>query len=67
MLIRTSTSKVGENAHKITKSITLTKRGLKVFANVISCKKKLRFMVEEAARKGKGVVTNKNRLGVEIG
>jgi len=39
MLTRTSTSKVGKKAHKITKSITLTKKKLKVFTNVIGCEK----------------------------
>jgi len=28
--------------------------------------KRLRFMVEEAARKGKGIITNRNELGVEL-
>jgi hypothetical protein len=29
--------------------------------------KRLRFMLEETTRKGKGVATNENGLGVELG
>jgi hypothetical protein len=37
--MRTFASKVGENAHKITKLIILIKRGLKVFTNMVGCEK----------------------------
>ncbi len=31
-----------------------------------SATKRLRFMVEEAIGKGKGIITNRNELGVEL-
>jgi hypothetical protein len=45
--MNTSTSKVGENAHKITKLIILTKG----FSRAWSTTKKLKFTMEEVARK----------------
>jgi hypothetical protein len=37
--MRTSTSKVGESAHKITKLITFTKWGLRVSASMVDYEK----------------------------
>jgi hypothetical protein len=52
MLMKTSTFKVGENAHKITKSIILIKQGLRV-SQAWSAVRKLRFMVKETIRKAR--------------
>jgi hypothetical protein len=37
--MRTFASKVGESAHKITKLIILTKRGLRVFTSMVGYEK----------------------------
>jgi hypothetical protein len=50
VLMRTSTFKVGESAHKITKSIIFIKRGLRV-SRVWSAVKRLRFMVKKTIGK----------------
>jgi hypothetical protein len=65
--MRTFAFKMGENIHKIIKLIIFTKRGLRVFTSMVGSVKRLRFMVEKMAGKGKGVATNENGLGVELG
>jgi hypothetical protein len=64
--MKTTTSKVGESAHKITKSIILIKRGLKV-SRVWSAVKRLKFMVKETIGKAREWQTNGNGLGVKLG
>jgi len=66
MLMRTLTSKMGESAHKITKSIILIKRRLRV-SRVWSAVKTLRFMVKETIGKAREWQTNGNGLGVKLG
>ncbi len=65
MLMKASTSKMGENAHKINETITFLSRGLRAFKGVINYER-LRFVAEEVTRKIKKVATNKNGLGVHL-
>jgi hypothetical protein len=52
VLMRTSISKVGDSAHKITKSIILIKQGLRV-SQAWSAMRRLRFMVKETIKKAR--------------
>ncbi len=52
MWMRTSTFKVGENVHKITRLTIFIKQGLKV-SQAWLVMKRLRFMVKETIRKAR--------------